>query len=381
MRHIYLDYNTTTPLAPSVFEAMRPYFTERFHAPAQQSTAASVAWEALETAREQVAALLGSAAENVFFTSGGTEANSIGVLGPLVHKRSRGGSIVVGATEHDSVWSAAQLARRFGYRVVHVPCDPAGVIDPESVAGAIRNDTRLVCIQIANGILGTIQPVKAIADVCHGRGVPLHCDATLGCGLVSTAANDLHADSVAISAHHICGPKGVGALLVRPGYPLGRVAGSSSEITAAANDFGINENFTNVAGAVGMGVAAKMAVRALTDANDTLAELRDRIVWRIQEGLACEFPRYGFGPSLANTACIELPAGIVDSVFRRAAELTVRTASVFDPPDEFVRCLSAVGRDPAAIRRTMTISVGWTTSRDDVDMAASWICEAAAAGL
>src|SRR6056297_719876 len=172
---IYLDFNRTTPIAPSVLESMQPFWAAHFMLPGQEHPQAQAVGEALENARENVALLAGCDPFEVVFTGGGTESNNLGVLGAIGDKAP--GHLLMSTMEHDAVTMIGEALAEKGWEIEWIPCDDNGQIDPDEVAGLLRRETRLVCVQLANSTTGTVQPIREIADRCHNQGVPLHCDA------------------------------------------------------------------------------------------------------------------------------------------------------------------------------------------------------------
>ena len=217
MSLIYLDYNRTTPVAPSVLEAMQPFWSTHFMLPGQEHPYAQAIGESLESARESVSLLVGCEPFEIVFTSGGTEANNLAILGMLGRKPP--GHALVSALEHESVIGAANSLVEAGWSVDTVPSQTDGRIDPGQLASMIRQDTRLVCVQLANPVLGTIQPVREIADVCHNRGVLVHCDATQAFGKIAVDALNCEPIRFRSAVTSSMDPKGV-ALYIRRGLSL-----------------------------------------------------------------------------------------------------------------------------------------------------------------
>ncbi len=368
MNLIYLDYNRTTPLAPSVSEAMQPYWATHFMLPGQEHPHAKAISEALEHAREGLALLAGCDPFELVFTCGGTEANNLAVLGNLARKEV--GHVLVSELEHDSVLGAALSLESRSWEIEMVPCQENGVVDPEQFASRLREDTRLACLQLANPVLGTLQPVREVADICHNRGVSLHCDATQAFGKMPVDVTRLRADTVAISGHKFYGPKGSGAIYVRRGLHLSPIA------FGEPREMGLRPGTENIPGCVGLGAAASLAGRCSSDAADSLCELRDHLVTGLSNVVSpqpltlCED-----SPRLPNTVAIEMP-GDAKPIQRAARKLVVATAQSGCPPDEFTRVLRAIGRSDAQIQRTIRISLGWTTSREQVDRAVDLLAEA-----
>ncbi len=371
---IYLDFNRTTPLAPSTREAMDPFWSMHFMLPCQEHPHARAVSEAIERAREGVAAMAGCEPFELVFTGGGTEANNLAILGTAAESAERGadrnGHLLVSALEHESVLSAAQSLTRRGWDVETVPPGDDGIVDPEQLADRIHAETRLVCLQLANPVLGTLQPVREVADRCHAAGVRLHCDATQAFGKIPVDLTQLQVDTAAISGHKIYGPKGSGAMYVRRGLPLEPIGFGESR------EMGLRPGSENVPAWIGIGAASAMVGRCAEDAAARLAALRDRFVDQLRAALSpgptvlCEESL-----KLPNTVALEMP--IESSRIRRAArQLVFATAQSAAPPDEVTRALRAVRRSDAQIGRTLCVSLGWTTSQEEIDRAADRLAEA-----
>jgi cysteine desulfurase len=389
---IYLDYNRTTPLAPSVLEAMQSYWSTHFLLPGQVHSQAQAVSEALEGARENVASLVGCEPFEIVFTGGGTEANNLAIHGLLLHQGtlhqgtghlsqgtvSQGtghvmgqgtGHVLVSDLEHDSVLSAA-AALGANWEVETIPCPPSGVVDPDRVRELLRPETRLVCVQLANPVLGTIQPIREIADACHNLGVPLHCDATQAFGKMPVDVMRLRADTLVVSGHKFYGPKGSGALYIRRGLQLSPIA------FGEPREMGLRPGAENVPAWIGLGAAASLAAKCAEDASSTLFNLRERFSKGLIHALRGEPVLICDGSSrLANTVALELPCSARQ--VQRAARQLVFTAPLSDaPPDEMTRALRVVGRTETQIARTICVSLGWTSSQDQVDRAVELLADA-----
>jgi len=330
---IYLDYNRTTPVAPAVLEAMQPFWSTHFLLPSQDHAQAQAVGEALESAREGVAGLLGCDPFEIVFTSGGTEANNLGICGLAGNLTP--GHLLLGPIEHDSVSEAAHSLAEDGWEIETMPGDASGTVDPERLAGQLRDQTRLVCLQLANPVIGTIQPVRQVADLCHNRGVLLHCDASQAPGKIPLVASQLRADTLAISGHKFFAPKGSGALYIRRGLNVRRIN------FGQPREMGLRAGAENVPACVGLGAAAILAAKYAEEAPTGLAELRDRFLNGVEDNInptpeciALDSLR------LPNTVALELP-GEARRLLKSARELAVSTSASGVPPDEMARVVAA----------------------------------------
>ena len=220
MRKVYLDNAASTPLLPEVKEAMLPYLGEIFGNPSSLHDWGDGAREALDEAREKVAGLIGAEAEEIIFTSGGTESNNFAVKGLALAQQAKGKHVVVSAIEHFSVLHSARTLEKWGFEVTEVPVDKYGVVDPEDVKKAIRKDTVLVSIMHANGEIGTIEPIKEIAQITRELKIPFHTDAVATAGTIPVNVKDLGVDALSLAGNMFYGPKGAGALWVRKGVRI-----------------------------------------------------------------------------------------------------------------------------------------------------------------
>jgi cysteine desulfurase len=347
---------------------MQSYWTQHFLLPGQEHPQARAVAESLEYARESIGSMVGCEAFEIVFTGGGTEANNLAILGAT--NRDRAGHMIVSLLEHESVANTAAMLGRMGWRIDWLAPDKNGIVDPERVKDCLRDDTQLVCIQAANPVLGTLQPVREIADLCHTRGVAVHCDATQVFGKMSIDARELRADTIAISGHKFYGPKGTGALYVRRGYPL------TSIMFGESREMGLRPGAENVPGWIGLGAAASLASRCCEEAGEAMTKLRDHFASSLRTVIdpapivVCES-----SPRLSNTLTLEFPAEARE-IQRVARELIFATAITNSPPDEMTRCLKAIGRSDYQIGRTIRVSIGWTTSRDQIDRAVELFAEA-----
>lgn len=387
MSLIYLDFNRTTPVAPSVIDAMQAFWTTHFMLPSQSHVHASAVGEAIENAREGVSMLLGCDPFEVVFTSGGTEANNLGILGAAMVCRAGGDPseliptypckrdappphALISMIEDEAVIAAAHQLVALGWEVETVPCDSHGLISVDDFESRFRETTQLACLQLANPVLGTIQPVRELADRCHNRGIRLHCDATAAVGRIPIDVNQLRVDTLSLTAHKIYGPKGVGALFVRRGLDLHPISYGESR------EMGLRAGSENVPGIVGLGAAASLTARCVDEAQSTLCELCERLIDGLRSTLDGRVTVLSeHCQRVPNTIAIEM--GCEARRLQKAARhVVVASAQSNHPPDEMTRVLRAIGRTEKQIGRTLRFSVGWTTSREQIDKAIDLLAEA-----
>ena len=220
MVRFYLDYNASTPIDPAVAAAMRPFLEEDFGNPSSGHWASTSAKATLERARGQVSVLLGSAPEEIVFTSGGSEANNLAIKGSFFALRDKGDHIITTAVEHPAILAPCRFLERLGARVTYLPVDSTGRVDPEDVRRAITPHTILISVMHANNEVGTIQPIEEIGAIAREHGIRFHTDAAQSVGKIATRVDDLGVDLLTIAGHKLYAPKGIGALFVRGGIEL-----------------------------------------------------------------------------------------------------------------------------------------------------------------
>ena len=272
-RRIYLDHAATTPTRPEVLEAMRPYFTDVYGNPSSIHSQGRDANEAIEAARDTVARHLGARADEIVFTSGGTEADNYAIEGTAYGLEDRGKHIVTTKIEHHAVLETCEFLETRGFDVTAVGVGRDGRVDPNDIRRAITPDTTLVSVMHANNEVGTIQPIAEIAGICRERGILFHTDAVQTVGHVPATVDDLGIDLLSLSAHKFHGPKGVGALYVRNETRLVRF------LHGGAQEGGRRASTQNVPGIVGLAKALDLAAAELEPEAKRIAGLRDEL-WR-----------------------------------------------------------------------------------------------------
>lgn len=276
---VYLDHNATTPCDPRVLEHMMPWFTERFgNAASVHHPYGWLAEEAVEQAREQVAALINARPKELVFTSGATESINLGIRGIMEANRDKGNHLITVATEHRAVLDTCQRLEETGTAVTYLPVDTRGLVDLNELENAIRPDTVMVIIMLANNETGVIQPIREVSALTQKHGILLFSDAVQAAGKIPVDVRALGVDIMPLSAHKMYGPKGVGALYMRRS---GQGIKITSQITGGGQEFGMRSGTLNVPGIVGYGMAAELALREMDDEARRLQTLRDRL----EEGL------------------------------------------------------------------------------------------------
>jgi cysteine desulfurase len=275
MRRVYLDNNATTQVDPQVLDAMLPYFCEKFGNAASRSH--SFGWEAeeaVEQARQQVAAVIGADSKEIIFTSGATEGNNLAIKGVAAMYGGRGKHIITQVSEHKAVIDPCHWLEQQGFRVTFLPVDRYGLIDLEQLQGTMTDDTILVSVMHGNNEIGTLQPIAAIGKLCKERGALFHADCCQTFGKVPLHVQEMGIDLLTCSAHKIHGPKGVGALYVRRKGPRVRC---EAVLHGGGHERGMRSGTLNVPGLVGLGKAAELCQKHMDTEPHRLAQLRDRL--------------------------------------------------------------------------------------------------------
>lgn len=272
---IYMDYHATTPLDPRVLDAMMPYFTDKFGNAASRSH--SFGWEAEEAvdlARSQVAALLNADPREIIWTSGATESDNLALKGVAQMYRESGRHIITSVIEHKAILDSAKRLESQGFEVTYLPVDDTGMVQPDSVAEAIREDTILVSIMYANNEIGTVNPIAEIGRICREKGVLFHSDAVQGFGRIPFDVEEMNVDLASITAHKMYGPKGCGALYVRRRRPRVRL---EAIIDGGGHERGMRSGTLNVPGIVGFGAACELCRLEMDQETAQVSALRDRL--------------------------------------------------------------------------------------------------------
>jgi cysteine desulfurase len=275
MRKVYLDHAATTPLHPEVLSLMYEFMRDTFGNPSSVHSFGREAKKGIEKARQQVADLIGAAPEEIYFTSGGTEADNIAIIGTAMARRKNGNHIITSAIEHHAVIDTFKYLAKNGFEATFLPVDKFGMINPDDVAGAIRKETVLVTIMHANNEIGTIQPIAEIGRITRERGVAFHSDAVQTLAKIPVKVDDLGVDLLSLSGHKIYGPKGIGALYARKGMRLQPI------MHGGGQERKLRSGTENTPGIVGFGKAVEIGAREMEQESARVKGLRDKLIRRV----------------------------------------------------------------------------------------------------
>jgi cysteine desulfurase len=367
---IYLDHNATTPLHPAVFDQMLPWLRDHFGNPSSSHAYGRLAAQAMATARESVAALIGAKPDEVVFTGCATEANNMALLG--VARALHGPRhLIVSAVEHPAVMAPALWLREQGWSLTVVDVDSFGRVDPADIEKAMRPDTALVSIMHANNEVGTLQPVQQIARFTRSRGVLLHTDAAQTVGKIEVDVNTLGVDLLSIAGHKFGAPKGVGALYLRSGSKLTPI------LHGAGQEHGLRPGTENVALIVALGAAARLAHQALPGLSDTLLQRRDQLHGLLADAIPGLQLNGHPEHRLPNTLHLSFPGVSGRALLQEAAGVAASLGSACHSATHAVSgVLAAMQIDATRAAGSVRLSVGRVTSEDDIRRAAEALVQA-----
>jgi len=361
MRRVYLDNNATAPLLPEIYEAMQPYLLEKFgnassiHQQGQQARAA------VERARDSVARLLGARPAEIVFTSGGTEGDNLAIFGLV----SPGDHIITSMVEHHAVLYSAKRAEALGVEATYLPVDGQGLVDPDEVRAALRPNTRLISVMMANNETGAVQPVEEIGRIAAEAGVRFHTDAVQAAGKIPIDVARIHCDLLSISAHKLHGPQGVGALFVRKGTLLNPL------FYGGRHERGRRAGTENVPGIVGFGKSSNLASEWIASGGaEKMAAMRDRFERQILKEVEATRVNSGAVARTPNTSnivfdCIEGEALVIALDLKGVSVSTGAACSSGAVEPSHV--LTAMGLTPDQARASIRFSLGKQTTEDDLD--------------
>ncbi len=363
---IYLDYNATTPLDPRVLEAMLPYFTSKFGNAASRNH--HFGWEAedaVDTAREQVASLIGADPKEIVWTSGSTESNNLAVKGVADMYKDKGRHIITAVHEHKAVLDPCKRLQREGYEVTFLEPGRDGIITADAVAKAMRPDTILVTIMWANNEIGTLNEIPAIGQLCKDKGVLFHTDATQYVGKLPCDVEEAGIDLLSASGHKLYGPKGVGFLYVRRKKPRVRL---TPILDGGGHERGMRSGTLNVPGIVGLGKACEIAKAELADEAIRLKKLRDKL----EQGITSQLDHVAVNghpdKRLPHTTNISFPYVEGESLMMAIKEVAVSSGSACTSASlEPSYVLKSLGLGDDLAHSSIRFGLGRFTTEEEID--------------
>lgn len=375
---IYLDYHATTPLDKRVLDEMLPYFTEDFGNAASRTHA--FGWKAeaaVGVARERIAKMINAdKPEEIIFTSGATESDNLALKGVAEFYGDKGKHIITSRIEHKAILDSGKRLEKMGFEVTYLDVDQKGFVDPEHVRAAIRPDTILCSVMLANNEVGTVQPIREIGAICREKGVLFHTDAVQGIGRVDFDVQSMNVDLASITAHKMYGPKGVGALYVRRSKPRVRLV---AQMDGGGHERGYRSGTLNVPGIVGFGKAAEIIAHEWRDEAARVSRLRDSLYKKITAGLDEVFVNGPWPVTDANGKVVRLPNNLNisfayvegESILMSLKNVSVSSGSACTSASlEPSYVLRALGVEEELAHTSIRFGLGRFTTEEEVDFAA-----------
>ncbi|MGE5544006.1 MAG: cysteine desulfurase NifS [Bacillota bacterium] len=364
MKRVYMDHSATTPVDPQVLRAMEPYLTEEYGNPSSVHRMGQIARNGVETAREQVARLLNASPEEIIFTSGGTEADNLAILGLMETMPPQGQNIITTAIEHHAVLDVFTYLGRKGYDVTILPVNGYGMVEPETLERAMKPNTVLVSIMHANNEIGTIQPIKQLAAIARQGGAIFHTDAVQSVGRIPVDVKDLGVDMLSCSSHKLYGPKGVGCLYIKKGTGLSR------RLYGGSQERKLRSGTENVPGIVGFGMAAEIAGERMSESMKHLIDLGRYLSGSLQrlipDTILTGDPVHRLPGHVS--LCFKYVEGesillMLDQMGIMASSGSACTSGSLDPS----HVLLAVGLPHEVAHGSVRLSLGRSNTREEVD--------------
>ena len=367
---IYLDHNAGTPVLPEVVDAMLPYLREHFGNPSSNHIYGRTMHDAVERAREQVAQLIDCVPGEVYFTSGGTEANNLAIRGVTAAIPARR-HILTSVIEHPATAGPGAWLEQQGYRVSRVQVDSAGRVLPERVQECLGQETALVTIMHANSETGTLQPIAEIAGLAHAAGALMHTDAAQSCGKIRVSTRHEKVDLLSIAGHKLYAPQGVGALFVRAGTPIKPL------LIGAGHEHGLRPGTENVASIVGLGQACEIARCSLVEESERLSRLRDHL-WSLLREAIPGIALNGYpAERLPNTLNVRFPGVAGNTLLAACPAIAASTGSAcHESGDSASEVILAMGIPESEAIGSVRLSLGRFNTRQEIDLAATELIKA-----
>ncbi len=366
MKTIYLDNAATTPVDGRVLEAMLPYFSEGFGNPSSLHTMGFEAGEAVKQARIEIASSINVNAEELIFTSGGTESNNLAVKGYAFANRTKGNHIIVSSIEHDCIINSCKWLQTQGFNISYIPVDADGLIDADRLKNSLRPETIMVSVMHANNEIGVIQPIEIIGKLCRDNGVCFHTDACQSFGKVPFDVKKFNVDLATVNSHKIYGPKGIGALYIREGIKL------TPWQHGGGQEYGLRSATENVPGIAGFAKAVQLCMDELKEESSRLQALRNRIIGTITENIPSVYLNGHKDIRLPNNINIGfngLEGQAPNLLMKLDREgICVSTGSACSSNSKKIsHVLAAIGRNPVQAIGALRITLGRQTTDEDID--------------
>ena len=368
MKQIYLDNQATTPLDPEVFSAMSPWFTEKFgNASSRNHTYGWEAEEAVEIARESVAAIIGSLPKEIIFTSGATEANNIALQGAAKNYQNQGRHIITLKTEHKAVIDVCQHLSEDGFDITYLPVDKDGMLNVNKFEDAIRDDTIFASVMHVNNEIGVIQPIKELGAICKKTGVIFHVDAAQSLGKIPINVDDMGIDLLSISAHKFYGPKGIGGLYIRRKDPRVQL---QPIMFGGGHERGIRSGTLPVPNIVGMGRACDLAADVMNEENLKITTLRDALLQGIRDKNPNALVNGSMEKRVAGNLNMSFPGVNNEAIIAAIPEIAISsgsacTTSTMEPS----HVLLALGMSKEEAYSSLRFGIGRFNTEEDIHIA------------
>ena len=364
---VYMDNNATTPIDPRVLEAMMPYLTNVFgNAASRTHVFGWSAMEAVERAREQTGALIGASPKEIVFTSGATESDNLAIIGGARFNKKKGKHVITVVTEHKAVLDSCHQLEKEGYEITWLGVDTEGLVDLAEFEAAIRPDTVLASVMLANNEIGVIQPIAEMGAICRKNKVIFHCDAVQGLGKIPFDVAEMNVDLVSISAHKMYGPKGIGALYVRRGRPRIRL---EAIIHGGGHERGMRSGTLAVHQIVGLGAAAVLAKEDLENGHiEDVKALRDRLWAGLQENLTELYLNGSWEKRLPNNLNVSFNCVEGEAMMMGIKDIAVSSGSACTSASlEPSYVLRALGLEDELAHTSIRFGIGRFTTEEEVD--------------
>lgn len=368
---VYLDYNATTPIDPSVAETMLPFINTHFGNPSSNHQFGNAARQGVENARLQVADMLGCSADEIYFTSGGTESNNLAIKGYAFANRNKGNHIITSAVEHPAVLEVCKFLESKNFELTILPVDKNGFVDFKGLKNAIRDSTILISIMHANNEVGTIQPIKEIAEIAHSHNIALHTDAAQSIGKINVDVSALDVEMLSIAGHKLYAPKGVGALYIRRGVLL------EKQSHGANHERNLRPGTENVLEIVGLGKACEMVKCNIDKYAVYLKEMRDLLEREIRKVLPNVKINGDLQQRLPNTSSVSFPGIAANEVLSRVGNIAASAGAACHAENVNIsHVLSAMHVPLEYAKGTLRFSTGRMTTKNEIMEAVAQITKA-----